>query len=194
MIEHGVTEGLKNAIDTALKAEGSAIAVINSRLMPGMNHVGELFGAGKMFLPQVVRSASVMKHAVEYLTPLIEAEAAAKIGSSHSSVRPKMVIATVKGDVHDIGKNIVAVIMRCSGFEMIDLGVMVPAKEIIAKAKEIHADLIGLSGLITPSLHEMTEVARLMKKEGMDIPLFIGGATTSAIHTAVKSHLNMTDR
>ncbi len=186
MIEHGVTEGLKNAIDTALKAEGSAIAVINSRLMPGMNHVGELFGAGKMFLPQVVRSASVMKHAVEYLTPLIEAEAAAKIGSSHSSVRPKMVIATVKGDVHDIGKNIVAVIMRCSGFEMIDLGVMVPAKEIIAKAKEIHADLIGLSGLITPSLHEMTEVARLMKKEGMDIPLFIGGATTSAIHTAVK--------
>lgn len=184
MIVKGNADGIEKILADELERHGTALAVIDNCLMAGMNRVGELFGAGKMFLPQVVRSATVMKRAVEILTPRIEAENA---GSPDSAVSGrKMVIATVKGDVHDIGKNIVAVVMRCSGFNVIDLGVMVPAREIIEAAKRENADLVGLSGLITPSLREMAEVASLMQAEGLTVPLCVGGATTSAMHTAVK--------
>ncbi len=151
--------------------------------MDGMGVVGELFGAGKMFLPQVVKSARVMKKAVAYLTPFMEAE---KEGSEGPQHRGTIVMATVKGDVHDIGKNIVGVVMRCNNFEVIDLGVMVPADKILDTAIEKKADVVGLSGLITPSLDEMVHVAREMQRRGMTMPLLIGGATTSAKHTAVK--------
>ena len=151
--------------------------------MDGMNVVGELFGAGKMFLPQVVKSARVMKKSVAYLTPFMTAEQEA---SGTTEARGRMVIATVKGDVHDIGKSIVAVVLGCNNFDVIDLGVMVPAEKILDAAVEHDADLIGLSGLITPSLDEMVHVAREMRRLGMRIPLLIGGATTSAKHTAVK--------
>jgi 5-methyltetrahydrofolate--homocysteine methyltransferase len=154
--------------------------VIEGPLMDGMNVVGELFGAGKMFLPQVVKSARVMKRAVAVLLPYMEDEA------GESQTAGKIVMATVKGDVHDIGKNIVGVVLRCNNYEVIDLGVMVPAEKIIQTAIDENADAIGLSGLITPSLDEMTNIAREMERRGLKIPLLIGGATTSRIHTAVK--------
>ncbi len=151
--------------------------------MDGMKIVGDLFGAGKMFLPQVVKSARVMKKAVAYLIPFIEEE---KRASASTGTNGKVVIATVKGDVHDIGKNIVAVVLRCNNYDVVDMGVMVPCAKILEKAKEEKADVIGLSGLITPSLDEMVHVASEMKRTGFTIPLLIGGATTSKVHTAVK--------
>ena len=158
--------------------------------MAGMNIVGDLFGDGKMFLPQVVKSARVMKQAVAYLMPFMEEEKARNLanGISHSerSTAGKIVLATVKGDVHDIGKNIVGIVLQCNNFEVIDLGVMVPAAKIIETAKREGADIIGLSGLITPSLDEMSFLAGEMQREGLNIPLLIGGATTSRVHTAVK--------
>jgi 5-methyltetrahydrofolate--homocysteine methyltransferase len=159
----------------------SPLAVIEGPLMDGMNVVGDLFGAGKMFLPQVVKSARVMKKAVAHLVPYLEK---ALDGSSRSNGR--IVLATVKGDVHDIGKNIVGVVLQCNNFEVIDLGVMVPAERILETARRENADMIGLSGLITPSLDEMVHVAREMKRQGFAVPLLIGGATTSPAHTAVK--------
>ena len=157
--------------------------------MAGMNVVGDLFGAGKMFLPQVVKSARVMKQAVAYLMPFMEAEKAAT-GSTERSTAGKVLMATVKGDVHDIGKNIVGVVLACNNYEVIDLGVMVPAQKILDTARKEKVDIIGLSGLITPSLDEMVHVASEMEREGFDIPLLIGGATTSRVHTAVKIHPN----
>ena len=151
--------------------------------MDGMNVVGDLFGSGKMFLPQVVKSARVMKKAVAYLTPFLEAE---KKAAQNVDRRTKLVFATVKGDVHDIGKNIVGVVLSCNNYDVIDLGVMVPADKIIDTAIEEKADIIGLSGLITPSLDEMTHVATEMTRRGLNVPLLIGGATTSKRHTAVK--------
>jgi 5-methyltetrahydrofolate--homocysteine methyltransferase len=161
---------------------GRPIEVIEGPLMDGMNIVGDLFGAGKMFLPQVVKSARVMKQAVAHLVPFIEADKAA--GGAQSKGR--IVMATVKGDVHDIGKNIVGVVLGCNNFEVIDLGVMVPAQKILDTAKEVGADMIGLSGLITPSLEEMAHLAKEMQRQGYTVPLLIGGATTSRVHTAVK--------
>ena len=160
------------------------LQLIEGPLMDGMNVVGDLFGAGKMFLPQVVKSARVMKKAVAYLLPFMEAERQAKGGARKA--RGKIVMATVKGDVHDIGKNIVGVVLGCNDYEVIDLGVMVPCEKILQTARESGADMIGLSGLITPSLDEMVHVAREMQREGFRVPLLIGGATTSAKHTAVK--------
>jgi 5-methyltetrahydrofolate--homocysteine methyltransferase len=151
--------------------------------MDGMNVVGDLFGAGKMFLPQVVKSARVMKQAVAHLEPFLQAEKAA---AGDARPKGKIVLATVKGDVHDIGKNIVAVVLQCNNYEVINLGVMVPWKKISDVAREENADIIGLSGLITPSLEEMAHNAREMQREGYAIPLLIGGATTSRTHTAVK--------
>src|SRR3712207_5063512 len=151
--------------------------------------VGDLSGAGKMFLPQVVKSARVMKQAVAYLLPFMEAEKAAT-GSGERSAAGKVLMATVKGDVHDIGKNIVGVVLQCNNYEVIDLGVMVPAKKILETARAENVDIVGLSGLITPSLDEMAHVAAEMEREGFDIPLLIGGATTSRVHTAVKIHPN----
>src|ERR1700760_1000213 len=151
--------------------------------MTGMNVVGDLFGAGKMFLPQVVKSARVMKKAVAYLLPFMDAEQAKNQTKEPAG---KIVMATVKGDVHDIGKNIVGVVLQCNGYEVIDLGVMTPAQKILDTAKEQGANIIGLSGLITPSLDEMVHVASEMERQGFNIPLLIGGATTSRVHTAVK--------
>ncbi len=184
LIVRGSSSGLVEALEQAHTELGSAFAVVDGPLMNGMNTVGELFGEGKMFLPQVVKSARIMKEAVDYLTPYIEAEKASSPQSGASAA--KMVIATVKGDVHDIGKNIVDVVMGCNGYDMIDLGVMVPGEQIVDKAIAEKADFVGLSGLITPSLEEMCHVARLMESKGMRIPLMIGGAGTSALHTAVK--------
>ncbi|MCC8036594.1 MAG: methionine synthase [Bacteroidales bacterium] len=183
MLRRGQAEGIEEPLQLALNELGSAIKVIDGPLMDGMNEVGRLFGEGKMFLPQVVKSAHAMKRAVAFLTPYIEQE---KAQSGSSSAVGKVVIATVKGDVHDIGKNIVNVIMNCNGFEMVDMGVMVPGESIVDKAQRENADFVGLSGLITPSLEEMCNVARLMERRGMRIPLLLGGATTSALHTAVK--------
>lgn len=179
----GRTDGLEALLDDAVSRVGSAMGVINGELMEAMNRVGELFGAGQMFLPQVVRSAAVMRRAVEHLTPLIEAEGS---NDESASTQPTMVLATVKGDVHDIGKNIVAVVMRCAGFRIIDLGVMVPPERIVETAVNENADAIGLSGLITPSLAEMVRVAEMLQQHGLKVPLFVGGATTSDVHTAVK--------
>src|SRR5437016_5635252 len=148
--------------------------------MRGMRVVGDLFGSGRMFLPQVVKSARAMKRAVAYLEPYMEDEKAG------GSAQGKIVLATVKGDVHDIGKNIVGVVLGCNNYEVIDLGVMVPSEKILRTARELNVDLIGLSGLITPSLDEMVHAAREMQREGFTIPLLIGGATTSRVHTAVK--------
>jgi 5-methyltetrahydrofolate--homocysteine methyltransferase len=159
------------------------LKVIEGPLMDGMNVVGDLFGSGKMFLPQVVKSARVMKKAVAYLQPFMEAEKAAN-GAGHA--QGKVLMATVKGDVHDIGKNIVGVVLACNNYEVIDLGVMVPCEKILKTAREQNVDIIGLSGLITPSLDEMQHVAREMQREGFTTPLLIGGATTSRVHTAVK--------
>ncbi|MGO1766505.1 MAG: vitamin B12 dependent-methionine synthase activation domain-containing protein, partial [Advenella sp.] len=170
---------------------GRPIEVIEGPLMDGMNVVGDLFGAGKMFLPQVVKSARVMKHAVAHLIPFIEEEKR-QIEAAGGDVRAKgkVVIATVKGDVHDIGKNIVTVVLQCNNFEVVNMGVMVPCAQILAKAKEEKADIVGLSGLITPSLEEMAYVASEMQRDPYfrenNIPLLIGGATTSRVHTAVK--------
>ena len=163
------------------------VEVIEGALMTGMNVVGDLFGAGKMFLPQVVKSARVMKQAVAHLVPFIEAE---KLRSGDSKTKGKIVIATVKGDVHDIGKNIVTVVLQCNNFEVINMGVMVPCQQILDMAREHKADIIGLSGLITPSLEEMAHVAKEMERQGFKVPLLIGGATTSRIHTAVKIEPN----
>src|SRR5438445_3463903 len=151
--------------------------------MAGMNIVGDLFGSGKMFLPQVVKSARVMKKAVAYLQPFMEAE---KERTGRREAQGKILMATVKGDVHDIGKNIVGVVLGCNNYEVIDLGVMVPGEKILETARREKADLIGLSGLITPSLDEMAHVAREMEREGFTLPLLIGGATTSRAHTAIK--------
>ena len=156
--------------------------------MAGMNVVGDLFGAGKMFLPQVVKSARVMKQAVAVLLPYMEAERLAGGGLGERKSAGKVLMATVKGDVHDIGKNIVGVVLACNDYEIIDLGVMVPSAKILEVAREKNVDIIGLSGLITPSLDEMAHVAAEMEREGFDIPLLIGGATTSRVHTAVKIH------
>ncbi len=179
----GIADYAEEDVEECRQAVDRPIQVIEGPLMAGMNVVGDLFGAGKMFLPQVVKSARVMKKAVAYLIPYIEAE---KEASGVSQAKGKMIIATVKGDVHDIGKNIVAVVLRCNNYDVVDLGVMVPAQTILKRAREENADIIGLSGLITPSLDEMVNVAEEMEREGFDIPLLIGGATTSRVHTAVK--------
>lgn len=183
-LEHALVKGITKYIDedaeeARLKLK-SPLLVIEGPLMDGMNIVGDLFGAGKMFLPQVVKSARVMKKAVAYLTPYLEEEKAA------GEVKGRILLATVKGDVHDIGKNIVGVVLACNSYEIIDLGVMVPAERILATAIEEKVDIIGLSGLITPSLDEMVHVASEMERRGFKVPLLIGGATTSKMHTAVK--------
>ncbi|MBE6309721.1 MAG: methionine synthase [Bacteroidales bacterium] len=183
LIVRGRTEMLEDTLECVHCELGSALAVIDGPLMAGMNEVGRLFGEGKMFLPQVVKSARTMKQAVSWLNPYIEAE---KQTIGESGKVGKVVLATVKGDVHDIGKNIVSVIMRCNGFEVIDMGVMVPNEDVVERAIAEQADIVALSGLITPSLDEMCSVARLMQEKGLDIPLMIGGATTSELHTAVK--------
>ncbi len=192
-ISHALVKGLDAFIEAdteECRASGKfprPLDIIEGPLMDGMRVVGELFGAGKMFLPQVVKSARVMKKAVAYLTPYMEEEKARAIAAGESTkAQGKFLIATVKGDVHDIGKNIVGVVLACNNYEVVDLGVMVPCDKILAKAKEIGADVIGLSGLITPSLDEMVHVAKEMTRAGLGVPLLIGGATTSAAHTAVK--------
>ncbi|HEB82276.1 MAG TPA: methionine synthase, partial [Gammaproteobacteria bacterium] len=177
----GITEFIDEDTEEARQQAGKPLDVIEGPLMDGMNKVGDLFGAGKMFLPQVVKSARVMKKAVAYLMPYLEAEKAGEIQTNGV-----ILMATVKGDVHDIGKNIVGVVLQCNNYEVIDLGVMVPAETILAEAKKHDVDIIGLSGLITPSLDEMVHMASEMQRLGMDTPLMIGGATTSRIHTAVK--------
>lgn len=182
----GIIEYLDADVEEARQQYPRPIHVIEGPLMDGMNIVGDLFGAGKMFLPQVVKSARVMKKAVAYLLPFIEQEKLDNPDGDQSSSAGRILLATVKGDVHDIGKNIVGVVLACNNFEIIDMGVMVPAQEIIKKAKEINADIIGLSGLITPSLDEMVHFAKEMEREGFTVPLLIGGATTSRIHAAVK--------
>ena len=182
----GIIEFLDDDVEEARQKYDRPIHVIEGPLMAGMDIVGDLFGAGKMFLPQVVKSARVMKKAVAYLLPFIAQEKLDNPDGSTSSFAGRVLMATVKGDVHDIGKNIVGVVLACNNFEIIDMGVMVPAQEIIKKAKEIDADIIGLSGLITPSLDEMVHFAKEMEREGFTIPLIIGGATTSRIHAAVK--------
>ena len=194
-ITHALVKGIDAHVEEdteELRAEieargGRPIEVIEGPLMDGMNVVGDLFGSGKMFLPQVVKSARVMKKAVAYLIPFIEQE---KLDNPQyataKDTNGTIVMATVKGDVHDIGKNIVGVVLQCNNYEVIDLGVMVPAQKILDKAKEVGADLIGLSGLITPSLDEMVHFASEMERQNFTIPLLIGGATTSRAHTAVK--------
>ncbi|TMJ01224.1 MAG: methionine synthase [Alphaproteobacteria bacterium] len=186
---HGITDFIADDTEEARKSAKRALDVIEGPLMAGMNVVGDLFGSGKMFLPQVVKSARVMKQAVAYLLPYMEQEKAAS-GASQAKSAGKVVMATVKGDVHDIGKNIVGVVLQCNNYEVIDLGVMVPATKILETAKAEKADIIGLSGLITPSLDEMCHVAAEMEREGFALPLLIGGATTSRVHTAVKVHPN----
>ncbi|MFL5178272.1 MAG: methionine synthase, partial [Microvirga sp.] len=180
---NGITDFIDPDIAEALAAYPKPLDIIEGPLMDGMNIVGQLFGAGKMFLPQVVKSARVMKKAVAHLIPFMEKD---KDGASRSNGR--IVLATVKGDVHDIGKNIVGVVLQCNNYEVIDLGVMVPARKILETARRENANIIGLSGLITPSLDEMVHVAGEMEREGFDLPLLIGGATTSRVHTAVKIH------
>ncbi len=194
-VEERLSHALIKGIDTYIDADteeariklGRPLQVIEGPLMAGMGIVGDLFGAGKMFLPQVVKSARVMKKAVAYLTPFMEAEKEA-MAAAGMEVRTqgKIVLATVKGDVHDIGKNIVGVVLACNNYEVIDMGVMVPAEKILERAKAENADFIGLSGLITPSLDEMVHVAREMERHGFKVPLLIGGATTSRAHTAIK--------
>ena len=189
-IEHalvnGITEFIEADTEEARLNYDRPLHVIEGPLMAGMNVVGDLFGAGKMFLPQVVKSARVMKQAVAVLLPYMEAEKLANGGSGEREAAGKILMATVKGDVHDIGKNIVGVVLACNNYEIIDLGVMVPPQKILQAAREHNVDVIGLSGLITPSLDEMAHMAAEMEREGFDIPLMIGGATTSKVHTAVK--------
>ncbi|HIA46365.1 MAG TPA: methionine synthase [Methylococcaceae bacterium] len=181
----GMTEYIEEDAEEARQGFDLSLNVIEGPLMDGMNEVGDLFGAGKMFLPQVVKSARVMKKAVAYLMPFMEKEKSGKIDSNG-----KILMATVKGDVHDIGKNIVGVVLQCNSYEVIDLGVMVPASTILQRAKEENVDIIGLSGLITPSLDEMVYVAKEMERLGFEVPIMIGGATTSRVHTAVKIEHN----
>ncbi|MCF7220256.1 methionine synthase [Marilutibacter chinensis] len=183
---HGIDQYIEADTEEARAQAARPLDVIEGPLMDGMNVVGDLFGAGKMFLPQVVKSARVMKKAVAYLLPFIEAEKL-RTGDAGKS-NGKIVMATVKGDVHDIGKNIVGVVLACNNFEVVDLGVMVPAQTILDRARAENADLIGLSGLITPSLEEMSHVARELSRQGFETPLLIGGATTSRAHTALKIH------
>jgi 5-methyltetrahydrofolate--homocysteine methyltransferase len=181
----GIVDHIDADVEEARQKYPRPLDIIEGPLMAGMNVVGDLFGEGKMFLPQVVKSARVMKKAVAYLIPFMEAAKLAA-GDSAQQSAGKLLLATVKGDVHDIGKNIVGVVLACNNYEVVDIGVMVPCDTILQKAREIGADVIGLSGLITPSLDEMVHVAREMEREGFDIPLLIGGATTSKMHTAVK--------
>ena len=181
---HGIDQYVEGDTEEARQLSSRPLDVIEGPLMDGMNVVGDLFGAGKMFLPQVVKSARVMKKAVAYLIPYIEEEKL-RTGEVHKS-NGKIVIATVKGDVHDIGKNIVGVVLRCNNFDVVDLGVMVPAQKILDAAKHEKADMIGLSGLITPSLEEMSHLAKEMQRQEFQVPLLIGGATTSRAHTALK--------
>jgi 5-methyltetrahydrofolate--homocysteine methyltransferase len=183
----GITTFIVEDTEEARLQAKFPVEVIEGPLMTGMNVVGDLFGAGKMFLPQVVKSARVMKQAVAHLIPYIEAE---KLRSGDTSTKGKIVMATVKGDVHDIGKNIVTVVLQCNNFEVVNMGVMVPCQQILDTAREHNADVIGLSGLITPSLEEMAHVAKEMERQGFKIPLLIGGATTSRVHTAVKIEPN----
>ncbi len=190
-LAHALVKGIDAYIEIdaeeARQKLGRPLLVIEGPLMAGMSIVGDLFGAGKMFLPQVVKSARVMKKAVAHLTPYMEAEKAQMAASGQVvKAQGKIILATVKGDVHDIGKNIVGVVLACNNYEVIDMGVMVPAEKILARAREENADLIGLSGLITPSLDEMVHVAREMERQGFTLPLLVGGATTSRAHTAVK--------
>jgi 5-methyltetrahydrofolate--homocysteine methyltransferase len=194
-VEERLSHALVKGIDTYIEADaeearvklGRPLLVIEGPLMAGMSVVGDLFGSGKMFLPQVVKSARVMKKAVAHLTPFMEAEKMAMAASGQVvKAQGKIVLATVKGDVHDIGKNIVGVVLACNNYEVIDMGVMVPCEKILERAKAEKADMIGLSGLITPSLDEMVHVAREMERQGFKLPLLIGGATTSRAHTAVK--------
>lgn len=180
---HGISTYIEQDVEEARQTAERPLHVIEGPLMDGMNVVGDLFGAGKMFLPQVVKSARVMKLAVAYLTPYIEAE---KVAGDNSGPVGRVLLATVKGDVHDIGKNIVGVVLGCNNYEVIDLGVMTPAAKILETARREQVDIVGLSGLITPSLEEMRHVAREMEREGFSLPLLIGGATTSKIHTAIK--------
>ena len=180
---HGITDYIEEDTEEARVGSERALQVIEGPLMAGMNRVGDLFGTGKMFLPQVVKSARVMKRAVAWLVPFLERE---KPADGEERRRKRVVLATVKGDVHDIGKNIVGVVLQCNNYEVFDLGVMVPAERILEHAQEVGAHLIGLSGLITPSLDQMVHVASEMERTGMDLPLLIGGATTSRVHTAVK--------
>ena len=189
---NGITDFIDDDTEEARQAASRPLDVIEGPLMDGMNVVGDLFGAGKMFLPQVVKSARVMKKAVAYLIPYIEEEKAANPDAASTS-KGKILMATVKGDVHDIGKNIVGVVLQCNNYEVIDMGVMVPSAQILEKAKAEKVDIIGLSGLITPSLDEMVYVAQEMTREGFGIPLLIGGATTSKVHTAVKIAPNYSD-
>jgi 5-methyltetrahydrofolate--homocysteine methyltransferase len=188
---NGITDFIEEDTEEARLKYSAPLEVIEGPLMAGMNQVGDLFGAGKMFLPQVVKSARVMKKSVAVLTPYIEAEKerlknASATPGAKSKGPAKILLATVKGDVHDIGKNIVGVVLGCNGYEIIDIGVMVPADKILSEAVKHEVDIIGLSGLITPSLDEMVHIAKEMKRRGMNIPLMIGGATTSRMHTAVK--------
>jgi 5-methyltetrahydrofolate--homocysteine methyltransferase len=194
-VEERLSHALVKGIDTYIEQDaeearvklGRPLLVIEGPLMAGMSVVGDLFGAGKMFLPQVVKSARVMKKAVAHLTPFMEAEKEAMAAAGQAvKAQGKIVLATVKGDVHDIGKNIVGVVLACNNYEVIDMGVMVPCEKILERAKAEKADMIGLSGLITPSLDEMVHVAREMERQGFKLPLLIGGATTSRAHTAVK--------
>ncbi|MEA2258557.1 MAG: 5-methyltetrahydrofolate--homocysteine methyltransferase [Acidobacteriaceae bacterium] len=194
-VEERLSHALVKGIDAYIEIDaeearvklGRPLLVIEGPLMAGMGVVGDLFGAGKMFLPQVVKSARVMKKAVAHLTPFMEAEKAAMAASGQVvKAQGKIVLATVKGDVHDIGKNIVGVVLACNNYEVIDMGVMVPCEKILERAKAEKADMIGLSGLITPSLDEMVHVAREMERHGFKLPLLIGGATTTRTHTAVK--------
>ncbi len=186
---HGITDFIEADTEEARGKAERPLHVIEGPLMDGMNVVGDLFGSGKMFLPQVVKSARVMKQAVAYLMPFMEQEKKEK-GLDKKSSNGKVVMATVKGDVHDIGKNIVGVVLQCNNYEVVDLGVMVPAAKILETARAEQADMIGLSGLITPSLDEMCHVAAEMERQGFALPLLIGGATTSRVHTAVKIHPN----
>ncbi len=188
-LTHALVHGIGTYIDEDTEEARQKVArplhVIEGPLMTGMSVVGDLFGAGKMFLPQVVKSARVMKQAVAYLMPYMEKEKE-EMGLAQGEPAGRILLATVKGDVHDIGKNIVGVVLQCNNYQVTDLGVMVPSQKILDMARELKVDIIGLSGLITPSLDEMCHVAAEMEREGFDLPLLIGGATTSRIHTAVK--------
>jgi 5-methyltetrahydrofolate--homocysteine methyltransferase len=184
---HGITDFIAADVEEARLKAPRPLAVIEGPLMDGMNLVGDLFGSGRMFLPQVVKSARVMKQAVAHLLPYMEQQ---KDGRTHASSNGKIVLATVKGDVHDIGKNIVGVVLACNSYDVVDLGVMVPVEKILQAAIAEQADIIGLSGLITPSLDEMCHVAAELERQGFEVPLLIGGATTSRVHTAVKIHPN----
>ena len=190
----GTSETLEADLAEALTQYPSAVAIIEGPLMAGMQEVGRLFGEGRMFLPQVVKTARTMKQAVDFIVESGKMKDESRhpddnnchLSSFNSQLHKRVLLATVKGDVHDIGKNIVGVVMGCNGYDIIDMGVMVPAEDIVQKALECRPDIIGLSGLITPSLSEMVDVAKALREAGIDTPILIGGATTSAMHTALK--------